>query len=147
MPIRSFCTRLRARVWRGSAPSDTKTDVLSRAVPETFDASSCELFLEQLVRHRRKGRKMLVVVDNARWHHSRQLQPWLHEHRHVMRLDFLPSYSPELNPVERVWKLTRYQCTHSRYFPVLDDLVTAVWNHFSLWTRPNETLRRLCAII
>lgn len=114
---------------------------------KTFDASSFQAFLAQLVRHRRKGRAMLVVVDNARWHHARQLQPWLHEHRHVLRLDFLPPYSPDLNPVERVWKLTRYQCTHNRYFPVLDDLVQSVCNHFNLWARPNETLRKLCAII
>ena len=114
---------------------------------ETFDALSFERFLERLVRHRRRNRKMLVIVDNARWHHARQLQPWLHEHRHVMRLDFLPPYSPDLNPVERVWKLTRYQCTHNCYFPDIDDLVAAVWNHFTLWTKPNETLRRLCAII
>ncbi len=114
---------------------------------ETFDAASFEAFLEKLVRHRRKQRKMLIVVDNARWHHARQLYPWLHEHRHVMQLDFLLPYSPDLNPVERVWKLTRYQCTHNRYFPALEELIAAVWNHFNLWTKPNDTLRRLCAII
>jgi transposase len=112
----------------------------------TFNATSFALFLGQLLRHRRNGRKMLVIVDNARWHHARQLQPWLHDHRHALQLDFLPPYSPNLNPVERVWKLTRYQCTHNRYFPVLDDLIATVWNHFNMWSRPNETLRRLCAI-
>src|SRR3990172_4893871 len=84
---------------------------------ETFDASSFEMFLEQLLRHRRKGRTMRVLVDNARWHHARQLQPWLHQHRHLLPREFLPPYRPDLNPVERVWKLTRYQCTHNRYFP------------------------------
>jgi len=69
---------------------------------DTFDAGSFGAFLEQLLRHRRKARKMLVIVDNARWHHARQLQPWLEEHRQVMQLDFLPPYSPDLNPVERV---------------------------------------------
>jgi transposase len=114
---------------------------------DTFDASSFETFLDQLVRHRRRGRTMLVIVDNARWHHARQLQPWLDEHRHVLQLDFLPPYSPVLNPVERVWKLTRYQCTHNRYFPVLDELIAAVWKQLNLWSKPNEDLRRLCAII
>ena len=114
---------------------------------DTFDADSFQAFLEQLLRHRRNARTMLVIVDNARWRHARQLQPWLDEHRHVMRLDFLPPYSPDLNPVERVWKLTRYRCTHNRYFPVLDDLVAAVRHQFNLWARPNDTLRRLCAII
>lgn len=114
---------------------------------DTFDASAFGAFLEQLLRHRRRGRKMLVVVDNARWHHARQLQPWLSEHRQVLQLDFLPPYSPELNPVERVWKLTRYHCTHNRYFAALDELINTVWSHLNLWTRPNKTLRKLCAII
>jgi transposase len=43
--------------------------------------------------------------------------------RHTSRtlcLDYLPPYSPELNPIERVWKLTRRQCLHNRYFLVLE---------------------------
>ncbi len=61
-------------------------------------------------------------------------------------LDFLPSYSPDLNPIERVWKLTRRLCTHNRYFSTLDEVITAVESQFALWKIGNETLRRLCAI-
>ena len=61
-------------------------------------------------------------------------------------LDFLPSYSPELNPIERVWKLTRRRCVHNRYFPTLDEVIDAVESEFTLWARGNDTLRRLCAI-
>lgn len=114
---------------------------------DTFNAETFQLFLTQLVRHKRKGRTMRVIVDNARWHHAQALQPWLKEHRKVLRLDFLPPYSPDLNPIERVWKLTRRLCTHNRYFPTLDQLVESIGNQFRLWNRSNETLRRLCAII
>ena len=62
-------------------------------------------------------------------------------------LDFLPGYSPELNPTERVWKLTRRLCLHNRYFPQLDDVVLAAETEFANWIQPNDTLRRLCAII
>jgi len=113
---------------------------------KTFDATSFLGFLNQLVRHRRTGRLILVIVDNARWHHAKFLTPWLNEHRHILRLDFLPPYSPDLNVIERVWKLTRRTTTHDRYFPVLDELVAAVFRQFAFWQRPNETLRRLCAI-
>ena len=37
-------------------------------------------------------------------------------------LDFLPPYSPDLNPIERVWKLTRRLCLHNVYFPKLDQV-------------------------
>jgi hypothetical protein len=62
-------------------------------------------------------------------------------------LDFLPPCSPELNPIERVWKLTRRLCFHNRYFGFLDSVVDAVETQFVDWARPNEVLRSLCAII
>ena len=99
------------------------------------------------MRHRRKGRRQAVIVDNATYHHAQALRPWLHKHRDVLHLDFLPPYSPELNHQERVWKLTRRLVTHNRYFPILDQLVQAVLEQFSVWDKPNETLHRLCAII
>jgi len=112
-----------------------------------FDTMTFLSFLKQLLRHRRRGRMMVVILDNARWHHARLLKPWLKKHRHILRLDFLPPYSPELNPIERVWKLTRKLCTHNCYFPDLADLGQTISTQFELWQKPNETIRRLCAII
>jgi transposase len=114
---------------------------------EPFNAVTFLVFLKMLLRHRRPGRILVVVLDNAKYHHATLLSPWLDAHREVLRLDFLPPYSPELNHQERVWKLTRRLVTHNRYFPVLDELIEAVFAQFAQWQKPNETLRRLCAII
>lgn len=114
---------------------------------QTFNTDSFHAFLRVLLRHHRCNRIIVAIVDNARWHHAAALRPWLWEHRHILRLDFLPPYSPELNHQERVWKLTRRLVTHDRYFPLLDGLVQAVLDHLALWDKPNETLHRLCAII
>ena len=114
---------------------------------EKFCAESFLAFLQDLITRRRKGRKMVVVLDNARYHHARMLAPWLKKHRKQLRLDFLPPYSPDLNHQERVWKLTRRLVTHNTYFPLLNELVEAVLRQFSTWDKPNETLRRLCALI
>ena len=51
-------------------------------------------------------------------------------------LDFLPPYSPDLNPIERVTKLTRRLCLHNRYFGLLDSVVAAVEDRFADWTKP-----------
>jgi transposase len=58
-------------------------------------------------------------------------------------LDYLPPYSPELNPIERVWKLTRRQCLHNRYFATLEEVIAAVEAQFGSWARRNDALRRL----
>lgn len=115
---------------------------------ETFNAMSFQTFLSYLLRRYRPRRQMVVVVDNARWHHARPLRPWLKEHRKQLRLDFLPPYSPDLNSVERVWKLTRRLCTHNQYFAELDELLERVQDQFDLWTKThNHVLHTLCAII
>jgi transposase len=137
-------TRKQTAVFGAVCPADGRLLTMSA---DTFDAHCFQAFLGQLLRRRRNGRMMVVVVDNARWHHARVLQPWLHKYRRVLRLDFLPPYSPDLNPIERVWKLTRRLCTHNEYFPTLQGLIDVVQEQFAMWFQPNLQLRRLCAII
>jgi transposase len=113
---------------------------------ERFNAETFQDFLSRLGRHLRKGRKMIVIMDNARWHHAKRTRPWLLQREAWFQLDYLPPYSPELNPIERVWKLTRRLCVHNRYFPQLEDLVLAVTNQLQSWHAPNKVLKKLCAI-
>jgi transposase len=55
-------------------------------------------------------------------------------------LDYLPHYSPQLNPIERVWKLTRRLRLHNLYFPVLTKVVAAIETQLENWRNGNETL-------
>ena len=111
-----------------------------------FDASTCWDFFKKLKRHRREGRKMVVIIDNARYHHATLHEAWRAEVADCFSLHFLPPYSPELNPIERVWKLVRRRCLHNCYFPALENVIRAVSPVFQAWSRPNTTLRRLCSL-
>ena len=93
------------------------------------------------------GRRVVAISDNAQYHRSRLHLEWRNKQAPQFALDFLPPYSPELNPIECVWKLTRRLCLHNRYFGFLDSVVEAVEAQFADWNEPNDTLRRLCAII
>jgi transposase len=95
----------------------------------------------------RTGRRVVVITDNAKYHHARLHRTWREEHTLDFALDYLPPYSPELNPIERVWKLTRRLCLHNQYFAQLEEVIEIVEAQFLQWTNQNETLRRLCAII
>jgi len=55
-------------------------------------------FLRQLVKFRK--RKIVLIVDNLRVHHSRPVKEWLAQNTHRIELVYLPAYSPELNPDE-----------------------------------------------
>jgi transposase len=113
---------------------------------EKFNAENFGRFIEMLMYRKRRNRKVVLVLDNARWHHAAALDPLLAEFRKFFRLDFLPPYSPELNPIERVWKLTRRLCTHNQHFEFLDDLIATVNEQLDLWKKPNPILCKLCAI-
>jgi transposase len=112
-----------------------------------FDAKTFEAFLKKLLRHRSRSKKMVIVLDNARYHHAKLLTPLLHKYRKELALLFLPPYSPQLAPIERVWKLARRLATHNRYFVSLDEVLIAVESCFDQWRKPNPVLRRLCGII
>jgi len=93
------------------------------------------------------GRRVILISDHARYHRSRLHLTWRQQLQPQLALDFLPPYSPELNPIERVWKLTRRLCLHNRYFGFLERVMEAVEGQFADWLKPNEILRRLCANI
>jgi transposase len=113
---------------------------------DLFDAQSFLAFLQSLLRRRGRGKKMILITDNARYHHAAALKDWLYAHRASLELLFLPPYSPELNPIERVWKLLRRLCTHNEYFPELKLLQNALTRQLIEWWKPNDDLRRLCCI-
>jgi transposase len=119
-----------------------------RLETDKFNGNSFFQFLQQLRQASRgTGRRVIVITDNAPYHHSRIHKPWREKYAEHFVLDFLPPYSPELNPIARVWKLTRRLCLHNRYFEHLKFIVSAVEDEFANWTKRNDVLRRLCAII
>lgn len=112
-----------------------------------FNSTTFLAFLKKVLRYRMKGEKIVLILDNARYHRAKDIQPWLESHKSLLKLEFLPAYSPELNPIERVWRLTRRLCVHNRYFPTLEYLMETVSSQFKLWRKPNDILSKLCAII
>jgi transposase len=121
---------------------------------EVFNAQTFQLFLEKLVfeaevgsNKKGKKRKILLVLDNAKYHHAKLLQPWLEEMKDVLELMFLPPYSPDLNAIEMMWKKTRRNVTHNRFFESLDALRYDLQMYWSQFINPNEELKSLTAVI
>ena len=89
---------------------------------DKFNGATFFEFMKSFRTSIRTGRRVVVITDNAKYHHARLTTQWREEHADDFALDYLPPYSPELNPIERVWKLTRRRCLHNRYFPQLDEV-------------------------
>ena len=115
---------------------------------DTFNGETFFTFLKYLRRaSSHSARKVIVITDNARYHHAKLHKPWREKCSKKFEMMFLPPYSPELNPVERVWKLTRRLAVHNRYFPSLEIVSDAIEFVFNNWVSGNKTLKKLCAII
>jgi hypothetical protein len=64
---------------------------------------------------------VVLLIDNAPWHAGQPVAEALAANPHL-KLHRLPSYSPQLNPIERFWKVLRRRATHNRLFDRLADL-------------------------
>ena len=111
--------------------------------PTNFTARHVAAFLRGLLRHFRGH--VILLWDQGSIHRGpaiaavQRAYPRLH-------IEEFPAYAPELNPVERVWKLLRRLRIHNQYFETLDALIAEVTDQLISWACPNETLRRLCCI-
>jgi transposase len=107
------------------------------------NSSTFKMHLKKVVRAY-KGKKIILVLDNVRYHHALRLKPFLHEHEDHLELMFLPPYSPNLNPIERVWWLMRKRITHNRYIETLKERKAKFWIMFSHY--PNDELKNICVL-
>lgn len=55
-----------------------------------------------------------VFLDNARYHHAKLVQDWLAQPGRRVRLHFVPTYCPHLNPIERLWGLMHKHLTYNQ---------------------------------
>jgi transposase len=88
-----------------------------------------------------------ALVDNARYNHAVLHADWRSDYAVRFSLLYLHAYSPELNPIERIWKLTRRLATHNSYFAHVEEVVHAVESLFENWKMSNTALSKLYGII
>ena len=69
--------------------------------------------------------RVVLVIDNAPWHRGKPIDDAMRDNPHL-EFKRLPSYSPQLNPVEPFWKKLRRRATHNRLFDTLADLKGSV---------------------
>ena len=69
-------------------------------IDEAFNSDKLIEFLQALIKD--ANRKVFLILDNLRVHHSKPVKAWLKKNREMIEVFYLPSYSPELNPEERL---------------------------------------------
>jgi hypothetical protein len=72
--------------------------------------------------------EVVITIDNAPWHRGAGVAQVLEAHPHL-RLYRLPSYSPQLNVIERFWRVLRRRATHNRLFTSMASLRATLRNN------------------
>jgi transposase len=70
------------------------------------------------------GRPVVIVLDNARYQHCKLVEALAVELGITLR--FLPSYSPNLNLIERLWKFVKKKCLYNVYDETFDDFTSGI---------------------
>ena len=102
--------------------------------------------LRHLARLYPSGRhtRVVLIIDNAPWHAGGPVERALADHPHL-ELKRLPSYSPQLNVIERFWRVLRRRATHNRLFATLKDLKRSLRNSLCYYQTVRGRIRSLVA--
>jgi transposase len=103
--------RNRLNVLGAYSPDDHTLEAIEGT--ESCDAALVCRLLRKL-RVANPGKRLLLVLDNARYQRARSVQA-LAKRLHICLL-FLPAYSPNLNLIERFWKFLRKQVLRNTYY-------------------------------
>ncbi len=109
-----------------------------------FNTTTFLTFLDQLL-SRYKGKKIHLILDNAKYHKGPDVRKWLEGKEDRIELHYLPPYSPEFNATEYVWKETRRRTTHNRFFNTLSEFNGRLFRRFNRFQGNPASLRSVLA--
>jgi transposase len=89
-----------------------------------FNSDSYQAFLQMIMAQ--TTAHLFLIHDGARYHTSAATKAFLAAHHDRLTEHPLPSYSPDYNPIEYLWKKTKQRATHNKYFKEFIELTVSV---------------------
>ena len=115
--VRASFSRESVRIFGAMSQGELRIKIAESANSETFRE-----FLEEI---RRDHPRLFMVLDNASYHKSKAVREYVESIGGDVELEFLPPYTPQLNPVETVWRDLKRRLA-GRFFRLLDELKAAI---------------------
>ncbi len=101
-------------------------------------------FLRSLFDWLKPNKKYVIILDNAGFHKTNCVKSLLEEYSPWIVVEHIPPYSPELNPIETCWKVTRNNVTKSQYFKTIDTMQEALEDFWNTHIFTQKFMRYLC---
>jgi len=100
-----------------------------------LNAETTIAFLNKIERAYPTKRKIHLFLDNARYYKNKKVISYLKTSK--LKAHFLPPYSPNLNPIERLWKWMKERVLYNTYYQEFDDFKKAVYGFLESISRLN----------
>lgn len=111
---------------------------------EQYTAEEFLAFLHKVTATYPTG-KIVMILDNARIHHAKLLEPFLKEMERRLELIYLPPYSPQLNVVEGLWKWLKSDVINNVFYHKAEDIRKNVQSFMeNIMLDPMKIIDRLC---
>jgi len=110
-------------------------EFIHQEIEDKFNAQSYQQFLDYILTHFECP--IILIQDGARYHTSGPMKEYFENKKQEGHLFCyqLPSYSPDYNPIEKLWEKTKADKTHCRYFPEFSDLKASAMEAFEDYMR------------
>ena len=112
-----------------------------QAITERFSSETYQAFLSLVLRQTRKH--LCLIQDGAKYHVSQSTRAFLAAHQERITAHQLPSYSPDYNPIEYLWRNIKKEATHNKYFEAFEHLVHSVDQTLAAFTERTEAVLNL----
>ena len=114
-----------------------------------FNSESYQQFLLSVFA--RLKRHIILIHDGARYHTSKAMQAFYEQHAHRLTVEQLPSFSPDYNPIEKVWKEVKKEGTHRgaghmKCFPDFESLQNTVKETLLAFADKKDKILALCGM-
>lgn len=87
------------------------------------------------VKRKFRGKKVKLFIDKARCHTSGITTEYIEKNKSWLTVEFIPTQSPELSPVEILWQYMRKIVTHNHLFSTVQEIADALISFFSNLTK------------
>ena len=89
---------------------------------------------------------IILIQDGAKYHTSTETKAFFAQQTAQLQVVQLPTYSPDYNPIEKLWKQIKQQETHLHYFPTFEVLTEKVEQALLKFTNTPEEILTLCSL-
>jgi len=90
------------------------------------------------------GKHLILVLDNAPWHKSKKTTAFLEKLKGIVDVLWLPAYSPDMNPIEHLWRLMK-SLLSNHFFPTMDEMKNVLTDFFRSLSNGSKRIMNLCS--